>query len=115
MSKSAKLTRALALRDAALLVVKRRGEWEKVKVAKRAGPGSGDMKFLSVHIGNLSISYRPSFQRVDVPLPYGLDVWVPSKKVMNIGWDAQGNIDLVSLRPGAWEAELIALANGMAE
>ena len=37
MIKSAKLTRTLALRDAALAVVKRRGAWEKVQVAKR-GP-----------------------------------------------------------------------------
>jgi hypothetical protein len=71
------------------------------------------MKSLSVRIGDLHISYRPSFQRVDVPMPYGLNVWAPNK-VLNMEWDAQGNVMLVSLRSGAWEAELIVLANSMA-
>jgi hypothetical protein len=42
-------------------------------------------------------------------LPYGLDVWAP-KKGLNIEWDDKGNVTLVSLRPGAWETELITLA-----
>jgi hypothetical protein len=42
-------------------------------------------------------------------LPYGLDVWAPNK-VLNIEWDDKGNYALVSFRPGAWEAELTALA-----
>jgi hypothetical protein len=85
------------------------------------------MKFLSARIGGLHISYRTPFQRMPqaddalkyravqhgltVPqnLPYGLDVWAP-KKVLNIEWDDKGNVALVSLRPGAWESELITLA-----
>jgi hypothetical protein len=86
------------------------------------------MKFLSGGLGRLHISYRNTpFQNapwadgllryraaqlgLTVPqsLPYGLDVWAP-KKVLNIEWDDKGNVALVSLRPGAWETELITLA-----
>jgi hypothetical protein len=85
------------------------------------------MKILSTHIGSVQISHRTPFQRMPqahdsvkyraaqhgltVPqnLPYGLDVWAPNK-VLNIEWDDKGNYALVSFRPGAWEAELTALA-----
>jgi hypothetical protein len=45
-------------------------------------------------------------------LPYGLDVWAPNK-VLNIEWDAQGKVVLVSLHRGDWEAELMALAQSL--
>jgi hypothetical protein len=122
MTKSTKLARALLSRDAALAVLRRMGVWETIAVR-----GARDMKFLSARIGSLQISYRTPFQGMPqaadalkyraaqhdltVPqnLPYGLDVWA-NKKVLNIEWDDQGNVALVSLRPGAWEAELTALA-----
>jgi hypothetical protein len=57
------------------------------------------------------LKYRAAQFGLTVPqnLPYGLDVWAP-KKVLNIEWDDKGNVTLVSLRPGAWETELITLA-----
>jgi 2-polyprenyl-6-methoxyphenol hydroxylase-like FAD-dependent oxidoreductase len=127
MTKSAKLGRALVLRDAALTLVRRMGLWEAVGAARRATSGAGDMKFLSARVGGLHISYRTPFQQVPqaddalryraaqlgltVPqnLPYGLDVYT-TKKVLNIEWDDNGNVVLVSLHPGAWETELITLA-----
>jgi len=30
--------------------------------------------------------------------------------VLSIGWDPAGPIEVVALRPGAWEAEALALA-----
>jgi hypothetical protein len=126
MKKSAKLARALALRDAAITVVRHIGVWETIPVR-----GARDMKFLCARIGSLQISYRTPFQQMPqaanavkyraaqhsltVPrsLPYGLDVWA-NKKVLNVEWDDQGNVALVSLRPGAWEAELTALADTQA-
>jgi hypothetical protein len=58
-----------------------------------------------------SVKYRAAQHGLTVPqnLPYGLDVWAPNK-VLNIEWDDKGNYALVSFRPGAWEAELTALA-----
>jgi hypothetical protein len=122
MTKGTKLARALLLRDAALAVLRRMGVWETIPVR-----GARDMKFLSARIGSVQISYRTPFQRVPqaanavkyraaqhgltVPqnLPYGLDVWAPNK-VLNMEWDDEGNYEIVSFRPGAWEAELTALA-----
>jgi hypothetical protein len=51
MTKSAKLARALALREAALTVAGRTGVWESVGVAPGAARGSGDMKLLSARLG----------------------------------------------------------------
>ncbi|MER9875246.1 hypothetical protein [Mesorhizobium sp. M0195] len=70
------------------------------------------------------ISYRTPFQKIHAPddaskyqcavlgiraenLPYGLDIHV-KKKVMNIEWDDQGEIDIRSFRRGAWEEELLS-------
>jgi hypothetical protein len=47
-------------------------------------------------------------------LPYGLDVWTPTK-VLNIEWDDQGNVELVRFRPGGWEAQLLAAAHPRAQ
>jgi hypothetical protein len=113
--------RALVLRDAALKVVRRIGVWEAI------GLGAGEIKLLSARQGNLHIAYRTPFQRFPkasdllkyhaaqlgrrVPhnLPYGIDVWAPNK-LFNVEWDDKGNVKLVTLRRGAWEAELITLA-----
>ena len=111
---SRKLARALVLRDAALTVVNREGAWEVI---------SGK-KMLFARVGNLQILHRTPFQSLPppsdqikylaaqhgLPLPknllYGLDVWASSKKVMNIEWDDNDNVELVSLRSGEWENAL---------
>jgi hypothetical protein len=126
MSKSAKLAHALLLRDAALTVIRNTGVWKTLAVR-----GAGDMKFLSARVGSLDILYRTPFQRMPQPddvlkyraaqfgltvpknLSYGLDVWAP-KKVLNVEWDDNGNVALVSLRRGTWELEVIKLAKNEA-
>ena len=117
MTKEEKIARVIVLRDAALIVVKRAGAWE----------AASQIKLLTARVGTLLIGYRTPFQRLpEAPeqmkylaaqhgkpspesWPYGLDVWVP-KKVMCIEWDDEGNVLLVSLRHGEWEAELIEAA-----
>jgi hypothetical protein len=116
-NKSARLSHALELRDAALTIIKRIGIWNRT---------ARDTRHLSAHANSFEIFYRTPFQRMPqvnnalkyraaqlgltAPknLPYGLDIWAPNK-VMNIEWDDKGNVELVSFHPGAWELELFAL------
>jgi hypothetical protein len=104
-----KLTKALALRDAALAIVKAHGTSETV---------GDDMKLTTARIGDLQILYR-SGPTGSQRLPYGLDVWASKAvatlkendgvytsrvlKVLNIEWDDQGGAKLVSYRAGDWE------------
>jgi hypothetical protein len=123
-----KLVRALALRDAALTIVKRKGTWT-----------AGNIKVLIAYVGDIEILYRTPFQRLPAAgishrrlaalsdrnkyymamfhqkfhksnMPYGIDVWAP-KKVLNIEWDDEGNIELVSFRAGDWEEKLTKAAS----
>jgi hypothetical protein len=102
MAKTKRLTRALVLRDAALTLVNRLGTYRWF----------GPSKVLFARIGQIEIGYRRLSGLQE--MPYGLDVWAPNK-VLNIEWDHRDNVELVSLRPGAWEAELIALAKSVAD
>ncbi len=114
-----RLARALELRAAALRLVGRTGTWER----------ASGINVLAAQCGTLTIFYRTPFQRLPtndriaakaarlglrVPrnLPYGLDIWAP-KKVLNLEWDDKGAVVLVSFKPGAWEAELIAAATSL--
>jgi hypothetical protein len=96
----------------AINLVKKFGSWQS------AGP----VKLLVFARDHLQIAYRTPFQKLPEEsekmrykrtalggkpkLPYGLDVWYSGKKVMNIEWDDKGNRDVVTYRPGVWEAEI---------
>ncbi len=113
-----KRTRAIELRDLALAVVKARGAWQKI----------GNENSLMFDNGNLCIAYRSPFQKIPqssgevarkameygvmIPgnLPHGLDIWLPSGKVLNIEWSDAGEIHLASYKAGPWEQELEELA-----
>ncbi len=43
-------------------------------------------------------------------LSYGLDIWEMEYvgKVLNIEWNAEGDVQLVSFRRGAWESKVLA-------
>jgi hypothetical protein len=89
-----------------------------LRVIRRSGSSDnldGGMKRLSARAKSLQISHRipPVNDVYKWNLPYGLDIWTPQKKVMNIEWDDEGNVELVSLHRGAWELELIALAKSV--
>ena len=119
MTKQAKLARAVKLRDAAIAIVRRCGTWETDRF--------GVIKIMGARTGAIRIIYRTPFQPITsdqsrqkylgalyrIPLrknlSYGLDIWAP-KKVLNIEWSEQGKVELVSFRPGEWEAQLIAAA-----
>ena len=55
----------------------------------------------------LTYSHALLKQQAAPDLPYTLEVWyADSHKVMNVQWDAEDKIQLISFRPGAWEADL---------
>jgi hypothetical protein len=96
--------RAVALRDLALLLVKKQGSWHQ------AGPA----RLLMAEEGDLMIAYRSPFQKVP-PVsasvecgakPFAIDVWHNEKSVLFVEWDEEGATDVVSYRPGDWEHEL---------
>jgi hypothetical protein len=42
-------------------------------------------------------------------LGYGLDVW-RGNKVLSLQWEDNGRAELISMKPGAWEAEVLTIA-----
>lgn len=117
MDKATKLARVLEIRANVLRVLRDIGEWS----------GEGHNRALGAKIGTISVSYRTPFQALPkVPeqlqymrallggkdnLPYGLDVWTPEKKVLNLEWDDAGAIEIVSFKPGEWEGALAIAAS----
>ena len=47
-------------------------------------------------------------QRAAPDLPYSMEVWYLNTKIMNVQWDAEDKIQLISFHPGAWEEKLTA-------
>jgi len=46
-------------------------------------------------------------------LPYGVDLYWPGQgKVLNVQWDDDGNLDLVSFHRGEWEQESFGVGSG---
>ncbi len=108
--------KAVRVRDRALVLVRESGSWEQC----------GDMKLIAANRGALKVLYRTPFQELPRPsdshlyflavyggktnLPYGLDVWdfrpLTRGKVLNIEWSDEGEIQLISYKPGDWEDEL---------
>jgi len=110
-------TRAIQLRDAALKVVKARGEWCH----------SRPTRLLVFQHGELSVLYRTPFQRLPALsendkyrmalhaggpyLPHGLAVGFKGK-VLDVEWDDNDALRIGTYRPGKWELPLVALATG---
>jgi hypothetical protein len=106
-----RLDAAISNRDAALEKVEKDGIFENTN----AGP-------LLVWKGDgLEISHHTPFQKFPSPdeeffrkcyaagvepkinLPYGLDIWDTKGKVLNIEWDHNNHVELVSFKRGKWE------------
>ena len=68
-------------------------------------------KTLTFQSGYIEIHYRAPFEPIHdaVAMPYGLDVYWPSK-VLAIEWDDAGEVHVVGFRSGEWEGKLTALA-----
>lgn len=110
--------RAVRLRQLALSALRARGGcWRRNSIGA----------FLSLDTRTLRMAYRTPFQRLPQPeqqlkywaaidgpkielLPYGLDIWVTGKKVLDIAWSEGGAVELISYGPGDWEADLERLA-----
>lgn len=100
MDAKSRLERALETRDAALALIRRRGEW----VVR------GDIPFQMVRGRGFTLALRTPFQRLPkqrqlyerISMPYGLDVYAP-KRVLDIAWDDAGSVELIGYDPGEWE------------
>jgi hypothetical protein len=113
---------ALRMRNLGLAVVRARGVL--------TGKGTG-MQTLDATAGSLNLTLRTPFgwSRKDIAsenakyrlavagslhrgnLPYGLDIWSPTRKVTNIEWDDKGAVEILGYYPGSWEDELAKLAS----
>jgi len=121
MKKPNRLSRALAIRDHILPLVRERGVPQRLK----AGEGfvsTTKWQHAVFTFGLWAPNYMPSGGPVDYALavavqdmveaamPHGLDVWhAHVGKVLSMEWDADGRANLISMRPGSWEAELLAI------
>jgi hypothetical protein len=108
----ARTAKATEARDRALTLIKEKGTWVQY----------GSMKRLQATIGQLRVTHRTPFQKMSsgserlrsmralfggrAKLPYGLDIWLGNERVLNIEWDEAGGVELLSYRPGEWEASL---------
>ena len=122
MDKATKLARIKSIRAAALRAVEEIGSWHQVRMGNR------DLAMRGAEIGDVSISYRTPFQPLPPlsqlmryqkkkfggkeNLPYGLDIWFAHKKVLNVEWNDEGLIRIISYRPGEWEDQLSPFSKG---
>jgi hypothetical protein len=84
------------LRAAALALIKARPQW--IKVSGRPAPTyEGD---------GMRIIHYTAFQGFHSSRPSGLSIWSGGKKVLNIEWDVDGKIEVVSFKRGDWERKL---------
>jgi hypothetical protein len=95
--------RAIELRDLALLAIKTGGAQTcaDINSAMRECPND-------LYIHHRTVPYLPA----GVPsrnLQYGLDIW-SGRKVLNIEWSDDGEVKVVSYRPGQWEREVESAA-----
>ncbi len=113
MNAESRLKQALAAREAALALLRGRGEWMV----------RGDIPFLMMVEPGLSLALRTPFQRLPketertrylraqegrgASMPYGLEVWT-SKKVLDIAWNDAGAVELIGYDPGEWEEAIKA-------
>jgi hypothetical protein len=119
--------RVLAIRDGVLPLVRSKGQKHQYGSAGLAGPchlttwESGPFRFV------LREPYRPLARAGSpddapdtwamppcgadpAPPPFGFDVWRGEGMVLSVGWGTDGPIEVVALRPGAWQDEALALA-----
>jgi hypothetical protein len=130
MKKGEKRSRVLALRDAALAIINRKGSASTHTLRGLASGQVGDIHFFyrtpfwpmskGSGISDRRLAKLSERQKYYAALlkqksggsksfPYGLDVWAP-KKVLNIEWDHKNKIDIVSFHPGDWEQRLLNAA-----
>lgn len=112
---NARRERVTLLRDAAMRVVRSKGIWDL-----RSEP-----PFLCFESSELRLNYRGPQEFFGLPdisyndllskrFPnsrrFGLDVYGTGHKTMNLEWDDDGEVEIVSFKRGAWEEVLLSLA-----
>jgi hypothetical protein len=117
-----------SIRDAAVHMIRSKGSWEMVRVRGEQKP------VLSYQVGSLSMLLTTPFQKFHMeppsiptriegdaarygaavlmsqrrrPLGYLLDVWGDGGKMLNVHWDDDGNMEIVSFKHGNWEEEIL--------
>ena len=116
-----RLTRAIAIRNHVLPLVRERGVQERFKIGE-GFVSAVQWKHAVFTFGLWTPNDMPTRGPVDyalavavqdtveAALPNGLDVWhAGDGKVLSMEWDQDGKARLISMRSGAWEAEALAL------
>ena len=94
MATGERLARAIALRDAALKILRERGEVEV-----------GSYSRTTARVDNYEFaSWSPRHGQ------HGVDIWAPNK-VLNLMWEDDGSVEIVSFRRGTWEETILNLAS----
>jgi hypothetical protein len=120
MDRATKIARIETIRASALLAIKVRGKWE----------GIGGTRWRFAYIDDVEVGYRTPFQRLPAEpdwlryqrellggkgnLPYGLNIWHARKKVLNVEWSDDGDLEVISYRCGEWEQTLERAARSIA-
>lgn len=118
-----RLEYVLQIRDTAVKLIAAHGRWRQFKPLK--------IRLLCAEVGGLRFFYRTPFSgKLPEPsddfkyfaalrgrpvgnLPYGLDIGTSKGKVLNLEWDAGNELYLASFRRGAWETEILRLADDL--
>jgi hypothetical protein len=116
---SPRIATARNLRDAALTLLRKHGEWIRIPPQ--------NIPTMSVEHAGFGILHRSPFQPIPQAsdrdkyttavlglrhikyMPYGLDIWHPLK-VLSVEWRADEILHVISFKRGSWEQELIRVA-----
>ena len=123
MTGTAQTTRALAIRDHLLPLIRAQGVMEEL-----GGSGPRMARMVVWRTGLFAFALRSPFtpwpdaaplsygaalakQRASPLMPWGLDVW-HGRKVLSLQWDDAGRVEVISFNRGPWEDEALSLGPG---
>jgi hypothetical protein len=110
------------LRAAALALIKSKQQWTTVSGIKCPAYEDDDLKILlhtpfqafpkqmpalPAHYSDQQKFFAVSLFQNFEQHTSGLDIWSGGKKVLNIGWTGDGEINVVSFKRGDWERKLV--------
>ena len=112
MDKATKIARVTAIREHALRILREHGQWEMVSGTRELGATFDGLKMLyrtpfqPLPLESELLRYQRARVGGKANLPYGLDIWIPGKKVLNLEWSDDGALEIISFKPGDWERTL---------
>jgi len=107
-----KLARIRVIRARALLAVNERGKWEVASPTRPCSVVIGDVKIVyrtpveMAPTETESTRYLRALLGGEQNFPFGLDIWAAQKKVLNVEWNDEDAIQIITYRPGCWERAL---------